>query len=198
MTGSNRNPAVDALLRRQGRWSGEMAQLRRIALSCGLAEDLKWRWPCYSLDGRNIVLIHGFKDYCAFLFFKGALLKDPEGILVRQTPNVQSARQVRFTGTDAILAREDVLRAYIREAIEAEQAGLEVTFRKTAEFAVPEEFRVRLEGSADLRKAFEALTPGRQRAYLLHFAAAKQPRTREARIGKHVPRILAGKGLDDQ
>jgi uncharacterized protein YdeI (YjbR/CyaY-like superfamily) len=191
------NPKVDAFLDRENRWPAEMAELRRIVLSCGLDEDLKWGQPCYSMDGKNIVLIHGFKDYCACLFFKGALLKDPEGILVVQTENVQSGRQVRFTGVRGIVERQAVLKAYIEEAMEVEKAGLKVAFKKTTEFVVPEEFQAMLDGSPALRKAFESLTPGRQRAYLLHFASAKQARTRDARIEKHLPRILVGKGLDD-
>lgn len=192
-----RNPKVDAFLQREGRWPAEMAELRRIALSCGLTEELKWGQPCYCLGEKNVVLIHGFKEYCAYLFFKGALLKDPQGILVRQTENVQAARQVRFTAVGEIVRRRAVLKAYIQEAIDVENAGLKVKRRETSEFAVPEEFRTRLDRSAALRTAFAALTPGRQRAYLLHFASAKQAKTRSARIEKQVPRILEGKGLTD-
>jgi uncharacterized protein YdeI (YjbR/CyaY-like superfamily) len=194
---SERNAKVDAVLRKEGRWSAEMEELRKIALSCKLTEDLKWGQPCYSHNGKNIVLIHGFKEYCAYLFFKGALLKDPEGLLVIQTANVQSARQVRFAEKAEIGRLKAVLKAYIQEAIAVEKAGLEVALKKTSEFAVPEELQARLDESAALKEAFEALTPGRQRAYLLHFASAKQSKTRQARIEKHIPRILEGKGLDD-
>jgi len=191
------NPKVDAFLRREKRWSDEMAELRKIALSCELSEELKWGQPCYTLDGKNIVLIHGFKNYCAYLFFKGVLLKDPQSILIIQTDNVQAARQIRFTHIREIVKLRPTLKTYIQEAIEVEKTGLKVAFRKTGEFAVPEEFRSRLDGSPALRKAFDALTPGRQRAYLLYFGSAKQPKTRESRIAKHIPRILDGKGLDD-
>jgi len=191
------NPKVDAFLRREKRWSDEMAELRKIALSCELSEELKWGQPCYTLDGKNIVLIHGFKKYCAYLFFKGVLLKDPQSILIIQTDNVQAARQIRFTHIREIVKLRPTLKTYIQEAIEVEKTGLKVAFRKTGEFAVPEEFRSRLDGSPALRKAFDALTPGRQRAYLLYFGSAKQPKTRESRIAKHIPRILDGKGLDD-
>ena len=191
------NPKVDAFLRREERWLEEMTLLRKIALSCKLTEDLKWGQPCYSLDGGNVVLIHGFKEYCAYLFFKGALMKDPEGILVVQTENVQSARQVRFADVARIEKSKSVLKSYIQDAIEVERAGLKVEFKKTAQFGMPDEFRARLDGTPPLKKAFEALTPGRQRAYLLHFSSAKQSKTREARIEKNLPRILAGMGLDD-
>ena len=191
------NPKVDAFLRREKRWSDEMAELRKIALSCKLSEELKWGQPCYTLDGKNIVLIHGFKKYCAYLFFKGVLLKDPQSILIIQTDNVQAARQIRFTHIREIVKLKSTLKTYIQEAIEVEKTGLKVAFRKTGEFAVPEEFRSRLDGSRALRKAFDALTPGRQRAYLLHFGSAKQPQTRDSRIAKQIPRILEGKGLDD-
>lgn len=195
MSGSN--PKVDAFLMREERWRDEMALLRKIALSCKLAEELKWGQPCYTWEGGNIVLIHGFKEYCAFLFFKGALLKDPDGILVVQTGNVQAARQIRFTEVSGIAKLQAVLKAYIHEAMEVEKAGLKVEFKKTAEFPVPEEFQKRLDRTPALKKAFEALTPGRQRAYLLHFSSAKQAATRESRIEKCVPRILSGMGLLD-
>jgi len=186
-----------AFLKREERWLDEMTLLRKIALSCKLTEDLKWGQPCYSLDGGNVVLIHGFKEYCAYLFFKGALMKDPEGILVVQTGNVQSARQVRFTDVEGIAKSRSVLEAYVEEAIEVERAGLKVEFKKTAEFEVPEEFRTRLDGTPALKRAFEALTPGRQRAYLLHFSSAKQSKTRTARIERATPRILEGFGMHD-
>ncbi|MBW6423911.1 YdeI/OmpD-associated family protein [Rhizobium sp. XQZ8] len=191
------NPKIDAFLDRAESWREEFARLRKIVLDCGLDEELKWGQPCYSLGKANIVLIHGFKEYCALLFFKGALLKDPDGILVQQTENVQSARQIRFTGAAEIARMQNLLKDYIQRAIEVEKAGLKAEFKKTAEFAVPEEFQSKLDELADLKVAFEALTPGRQRAYLLHFSGAKQSKTREARIEKHMPRILEGKGLDD-
>ena len=191
------NPKVDAVLGKAQKWQEEFEKLRAIALSCPLTEELKWGQPCYSLEGANIVLIHGFKEYCALLFFKGALLKDEKGLLVQQTENVQSARQIRFTGLKEITKLEPVLKAYFKEAIEVEKAGMKVEMKKTSEFAMPEEFEKVLKKNAALKKAFEALTPGRQRAYLLHFAAAKQSATRESRIEKWTPQILAGKGLMD-
>jgi len=195
MTESDKNPKVDAYLAREKSWQDEFTALRAIIRDFGLSEDFKWGHPCYSLDKANIVLMHGFKDYCALLFFKGALMKDPSGILVQQTENVQAARQIRFTGADEIRRMANQLKSYIQEAIEVEKAGLKVEFKK--EFDVPEEFQAKLDERADLRKAFEALTPGRQRGYLLHFAGAKQSKTREARIEKYIPQILEGKGLDD-
>ena len=168
-----------------------------ICLGCGLTEELKWGKPCYTYQTSNIVLIHGFKDYCALLFFKGALLKDPKGFLIQQTENVQAARQIRFTDVQEIVEMEPILKSYIKEAIELEKSGLEVSYKKTSEFAVPEEFRNRLDESPALKKAFDALTPGRQRGYLLYFSAAKQSKTREARVEKSVPQILNGKGLND-
>lgn len=174
-----------------------MAALRKIILGCGLNEEMKWGKPCYAFEGSNIVIIQGFKEYCALLFFKGALLKDPSRILIQQTENVQAARQVRFTNVQQITGLEPVLKAYIREAIEAEKAGLKVTLKKTSEFAVPEEFQKQLRERPDLKRAFAALTPGRQRGYLLFFSAPKQSKTREARIEKCVLRILSGKGLND-
>ncbi len=196
MSAANRNPAVDALLAK-GDWREEKLALREIVLACPVQEEIKWGQPCYTADGRNVLIIHGFKDYCALLFVKGALMKDPHGLLIQQTENVQSARQIRFAGVEEILRRRAILKAYVEEAIGIEKAGLKVEKKTTADFACPEEFRARLEASAALKAAFEALTPGRQRAYLLHFAAAKQAKTRQARIDKYVPQILAGKGLDD-
>ncbi|HEY0432756.1 MAG TPA: DUF1801 domain-containing protein, partial [Chitinophagaceae bacterium] len=175
------NSKVDAFLERSVQWKKEFEKLRKIVLSCGLDEDLKWGQPSYSFEGRNVVLIHGFKEYCALLFFKGALLSDPGGILIRQTENVQSARQVRFTSLSAITKLEKAMRAYIYEAIEVERAGLKVRLKKSEEYKIPDEFQQRLSKNARLKKAFGELTPGRQRAYLLHFAAAKQVATREAR-----------------
>lgn len=191
------NPKVDSFLNRQEAWQDEMAELRKIALSCDLAEEMKWGQPCYTGHGGNIVLIHGFKDYCAFLFFKGALLKDPAGILVQQTENVQSARQIRFRDLSEIVAKKAVLKRYVLDAIEVEKAGLKVEFKTASEFEVPEEFQAELDGKPALGKAFEALTPGRRKAYLLHFSQPKQAKTRISRIEKHVPRILDGLGLDD-
>lgn len=190
---------VDAFIEREEKWQAEFAALRRIVLDsgCGLVEDFKWGVPCYAFQGKNVILIHGFKAYCAVLFVKGALLQDPHGILVQQTENVQAARQARFTSMAEIEARADALRASILEAVEIERSGREIDFKKTAEFTMPDELRRRFEVQPELKTAFEALTPGRQRAYLLHFAAPKQAATREARIEKAAPRIMAGKGLDD-
>jgi uncharacterized protein YdeI (YjbR/CyaY-like superfamily) len=187
------NPKVDGFLEKATKWRHEFEKLRKVCLDCGLTEELKWGKPCYTYQGSNIVLIHGFKEYCALLFFKGALLKDPKGILVQQTKNVQAARQIRFTNVRDIV--EPVLKGYIKEA--KEKAGLEVNYKKTSEFVIPEEFQNRLDESPVLKKAFDALTPGRQRGYLLYFSAAKQPKTREARIAKYEQRILKGKGLND-
>lgn len=197
MPANQPNPKVDAVLAGAGTWREEFARLRAIALSCGLTEDLKWGQPCYAHAGANIVLIHGFKAYCALLFFKGAVMPDPEKLLIQQTQNVQAARQMRFASMDEIVAREPLIRAYIANALAAEKAGLKVALKKTADYPVPPEFQARLDKSAALAKAFAALTPGRQRAYFLHFGGAKQAATREARIDKCTPRILAGKGLDD-
>jgi uncharacterized protein YdeI (YjbR/CyaY-like superfamily) len=189
---------VDAFLRRQKTWRKEFTKLRAIIVSCELTEDLKWGQPCYSFDGKNVILMHGFKEYCAVLFPKGALLKDPKGVLVQQTKNVQASRQIRFTSLADVLAMEKTLKAYIREAVDVEKAGLKVPFKRTKDFEMPEEFDSKLSASAALREAFEALTPGRQRGYLLHFAQAKQAKTREARVAKYIPKILEGLGLDDE
>lgn len=194
---SNTNRKVDALIRNAKQWREEYEQLRRIILDIGLTEEVKWRQPCYTLDGKNIVLMHGFKEYCALLFFKGALLKDPMGILVQQTENVQAARQIRFTHVDEIIEMESVLKGYIKEAIEVEEAGLEVEYKPTSEFTMPEEFQTKVNEMPALKEAFESLTPGRQRAYLLYFLGAKQSKTRRARVEKHMQRILDGKGLND-
>ena len=195
MTETKTNPKVDAYLEREETWRKEFEALRAIIRDFDLSEDFKWGHPCYALDKTNIVLMHGFKEYCALLFFKGALMKDPGGILIQQTENVQAARQIRFTGADEIKRMANSLKSYIQEAIEVEKAGLKVEFKK--EFDIPQEFQAKLDERADLKTAFEALTPGRQRAYILHFAGAKQVKTREARIEKYVPQILEGKGLDD-
>jgi uncharacterized protein YdeI (YjbR/CyaY-like superfamily) len=194
---ASRNPAVDAFLESQQRWREEFAALRGIVLGCGLDEQLKWGWPCYALSGGNVVLIHGFKFYCALLFFKGALLDDPENILVQQTGNVQAGRQVRFTGVEQIAAMEAVVKDYVLRAVALERSGATVAFRETAEFAVAEEFQARLDADPKLQAAFSTLTPGRQRAYLLHFSAPKQAKTRAARVEKALPDIFAGKGLND-
>ena len=191
------NPKVDAFLARAGKWQAEFEKLRKIILQCELTEELKWGSPCYTFQNRNVVLMHGFKEYCALLFFKGALLRDPEGILIRQTETVQSARQVRFSNVREIVKLKTILKAYLLEAIEVERAGLKVNFKQTAEFSVVEEFQNKLDKSPALKRAFNALTPGRQRAYLLHFSAAKQAKTRAARVEKYTPQILKGKGMDD-
>ena len=191
------NPKVDFYFNKAKNWPEELEQLRMIALDCGLTEELKWGVPCYSLDKKNIVLIHVFKDYCAFLFFKGALLNDTKGILVQQTENVQGPRQVRFTNVREIVKMKATLKAYIHEAIEVEKAGLKVELKKTTEYEIPEEFQKKLNKSPGLKTAFKALTPGRQRGYLLYFSTAKQSTTRESRIEKCIPKIMEGKGLND-
>ena len=191
------NPKVDWFFNKAGKWQKEFGQLRTIILDCDLIEELKWGQPCYMFEKTNIVLIHGFKDYCALLFFKGALLKDPKNILVQQTENVQAARQIRFTGVGEIVKLKPTLKKYIYEAIKVEEAGLKVDFKKTTEFAMPEEFKKKIDKSSALKKAFYALTPGRQRGYLLYFSQAKQAKTREARVEKYVEQILEGKGLED-
>lgn len=190
------NPKVDFYFTK-GKWQNETKMLRSIILECGLTEELKWGVPCYTFDDSNIVLIHIFKEYCAVLFFKGALLHDAAGILVQQTENVQSARQVRFTGIQEIAKIEATLKAYIYEAIEVEKAGLKVAFKKSTELKFPEEFKKKLKEVPGLKTAFKALTPGRQRAYNLYFSAPKQSKTRESRIEKYMQQILEGKGLND-
>jgi len=197
MTKSKANPQVDWYFTKAKSWREESTKLRAIILDCGLTEELKWGKPCYTYENGNIVLIHGFKDYCAVLFFKGALLKDAKAILVQQTENVQAARQIRFTNLREIVKLGPTLKAYIKEAIKVEKAGLEVTYKKTSEFRIPEEFQNKLDERPALKTAFTALTPGRQRGYLLYFSAPKQSKTREARVKKCIPRILKGKGLDD-
>lgn len=183
--------------RKAPKWQDEYDKLRTIILDCQLTEEKKWGWPCFTFQGKNIVLMHGFKEYCALLFHKGALLNDTNGILIQQTEHVQSARQIRFTGIQEIIDLEPVLKAYVHEAIEVEKAGLKVELKKTAEYPIPEEFQNKLTELPVLKTAFEALTPGRQRAYLFHFSQAKQAKTRESRIEKYIPKILNGKGLDD-
>ena len=191
------NSKVDWYFEKAEKWQKEIKKLRSIILSCDLREELKWGNPCYMFEKHNIVLIHSFKEYCAVLFFKGALLKDKKGVLIQQTENVQAARHLRFTSLAEVTKIEKTLKAYIYEAVEIEEAGLKVELKKTTEYAVPEEFEKVLKKNAALKKAFKALTPGRQRGYLLYFAQAKQSKTREARIEKCIPDILEGKGLND-
>ena len=191
------NLKVDFFFSKAKKWHDEFAKLRTIVLDCALTEELKWGKPCYTLQQSNVVLIHGFKEYCALLFMKGALLRDPNGILIQQTENVQAARQIRFTNVRQIVELESTLKAYIHEAIEVEKAGLEVKLKQTSEFKMPEEFQNKLDKLPALKKAFAGLTPGRQRGYLLYFSGAKQSKTREARVEKCMPQILKGKGLDD-
>jgi uncharacterized protein YdeI (YjbR/CyaY-like superfamily) len=191
------NPLVSKVHGKERRWSAEYAALRRLCLESGLNEELKWGQACYDLCGSNVVLIHGFKNYCALLFMKGALLKDPMGILIRQTKNVQAARQIRFASLADINQRKAALKTYISEAIAVEKSGAKVKMRSVAQFDVPVEFQKRLDDDPELAEAFRALTPGRQKGYLLHFAGAKQTATRSARVEKHAPRILNGLGLDD-
>ena len=197
MTNSKLNPKVDEFLSEEKKWKQEFEKLRSIVLDCELTEDFKWMHPCYTLNGKNIVLIHGFKEYCALLFHKGALLKDPHGILIQQTENVQSARQLRFTNFQEIVELESTIKAYILEAIEVEKAGLEVKGKKNTEITISEELQTKFDELPALKTAFEALTPGRQRAYILHFTQPKQSKTRESRIIKSIERILVGKGLND-
>ncbi len=191
------NPKVDFYFTKAKQWQKEIEQLRTIVLDCGLDETLKWGCPCYVHESSNIVLIHTFKEYCALLFFKGALLKDPKGILIQQTENVQAARQVRFTNLQQIVKLKTAIKACIKEAIAVEKSGLKVELKKTSEFAMPDEFKQILKEDAALNKAFKALTPGRQRGYLLYFSSAKQAKTRETRIEKCIPDIMKGKGLND-
>jgi uncharacterized protein YdeI (YjbR/CyaY-like superfamily) len=191
------NPKVDVFISKANQWQEEYKKLRKIILDCQLTEELKWGVPCYTFQNKNIVLMHGFKEYCALLFVKGALLKDIQGHLIQQTENVQAARQIRFTNVREIVELQSILKAYICEAIEVEKSGLKLNYKKTAEFNFPEEFINKLEEVPGLQDAFEALTPGRQRAYLLYFSAPKQSKTRESRIEKYMQQILNGKGLND-
>ncbi|MBB6109148.1 Uncharacterized conserved protein YdeI, YjbR/CyaY-like superfamily, DUF1801 family [Mucilaginibacter lappiensis] len=191
------NPKVDFYFNKAKKWQEEMDQLRMIVLDCGLTEELKWGCPCYTFQENNIVLIHVFKEYCALLFFKGALLNNADGLLIQQTENVQAARQMRFTNVLEIIEQKSILKAHVYEAIEVEKAGLKVELKKTEEFPIPEEFQSKLAKIPALKTAFEALTPGRQRAYILHFSQPKQSKTREARIEKYMLQILNGKGLND-
>jgi uncharacterized protein YdeI (YjbR/CyaY-like superfamily) len=191
------NPKVDAFLSKAEKWQKEFRKLRKIILDCGLTKELKWRLPCYTFQKSNIAIIQGFKEYCALMFFKGVLLKDTNGILVRPG-ETQAGRQIRFTSVREIAELEPILKAYIHEAIEVEKAGLKVSFRKTVEYTIPEEFQTKLDENPALETAFDALTPGRQRAYILYFSSAKQSKTRESRVEKYIPQILEGKGLNDR
>ncbi|MCP3739505.1 DUF1801 domain-containing protein [Rossellomorea sp. BNER] len=196
--GNNRmNPKVDEYLSKATKWKAEYEKLRNIVLDCELTEDFKWMHPCYTFEKKNIVLIHGFKEYCALLFHKGALIQDPHGILIQQTENVQAARQIRFTNVQEIVEIEAILKEYIYEAIKVEKAGLEVKLKKHKEFTIPEELQNKFNETPALKTAFEALTPGRQRAYILYFSGPKQSKTRVSRIEKNMQRILKGKGLND-
>jgi uncharacterized protein YdeI (YjbR/CyaY-like superfamily) len=189
---------VDQFLEKSSNWKKEMTLLREIILdNKELTEDYKWMHPCYTLQGKNVVLIHGFKDYCALLFHKGALLKDPEGILIQQTENVQSARQIRFTGINQIKQQKAIIKDYIKEAVAIQRSGKKVTLKETKDFSIPEELAIKLKEDKDLHNAFYALTPGRQRAYLFYFGQAKQSQTRVSRVEKYIPKILDGKGIDD-
>ena len=194
---NDRNTKVDNFLKKQTKWNEEFEALRDIVLSCDLEEEYKWMHPCYTLNGNNVVLIHGFKEYCALLFFKGALMKDPDKILIQQTKNVQARRQIRFRSVSEIIRIKAKLKKYVKEAISIEKKGLKVKLKKTSDYEIPEEFNKRILKSAKLKMAFNSLTPGRQRAYLFYFSQAKQPKTREARIEKYIPKILDGKGLND-
>ena len=191
------NPKVDSVIGKAKRWREEFEALRALVLDCGLTEELKWGSPCYTFEDANVVLIHGFKEYCALLFFKGVLMKDPKGILIKQTANVQGPRQLRFNNVKDITKQKATVKAYIKEAIAVEKAGLKVNLKKTSEFAVPEEFKNKLDQLPALKSAFRALTPGRQRAYLLYFSSAKHSQTRASRVEKSMQRIMMGKGLDD-
>jgi uncharacterized protein YdeI (YjbR/CyaY-like superfamily) len=197
------NPKVDENLSKYPKWQEEFEKLRKIVLDCQLNEELKWGWPCYTFQtgpnskGSNIVLIHGFKEYCALLFFKGAILQDAHEILIQQTENVQAGHQIRFTNVSEIVELEPILKAYIYEAIEVEKAGLKVNLKKTTEYTIPEEFQNKIIENPDLKTAFEALTPGRQRAYIFYFTEPKQSKTRESRVENHIQKILTGKGLND-
>lgn len=191
------NPKVDWFFNKQTKWQEAYSELRMLVLDCGLTEELKWGCPCYTNNKSNIVLIHGFKDYCALLFMQGTLLKDTKNILVQQTENVQAARQIRFKNVEEILKNKTIIKAYIKQAIAIDKAGLKVEMKKTTEYKIPEEFQIVLNDMPELKKAFYTLTPGRQRGYLLFFSTAKQSKTRESRIEKYLDKILDGKGLDD-
>ncbi|SDY93845.1 Uncharacterized conserved protein YdeI, YjbR/CyaY-like superfamily, DUF1801 family [Evansella caseinilytica] len=197
MTNRKMNPKIDEFLSKADKWKEEFEKLRNIVLDCELTEELKWMHPCYTFEKKNIVLIHGFKEYCALLFHKGALLKDPHGILIQQTENVQAARQIRFVNVQEIIEKEAILKAYIHEAVEVEKAGLEVKYKDNIDFTIPEELQHKFAEIPALKTAFEALTPGRQRAYILYFSKPKQSKTRKSRVEKYVSHILDGKGLND-
>jgi uncharacterized protein YdeI (YjbR/CyaY-like superfamily) len=197
MTNSRMNPKVDEYISKSKKWQEEYEQLRNIVLGCELTEEFKWMHPCYTFEKKNIVLIHGFKEYCALLFHKGVLLQDAHGILIQQTENVQAGRQIRFTNVQEIVEMEAILKSYIYEAIEVEKAGLEVNFKEHTEFIIPEEFQTKFDEIPALKTAFEALTPGRQRAYIFYFSQPKQSKTRESRVEKYIQQILGGKGLND-
>jgi len=198
LRGKKMNSKIDGFISREKKWREEFEKLRAIALDCQLGEELKWGKPCYTYQNSNVVIIQGFKEYCALLFVKGALLKDDKGILIQMTENVQSARQIRFKNVQEVADLEPFIKAYILEAVEVEKAGLKVKLKETSEYKVPEEFQRKLDEMPDLKAAFAALTPGRQRAYLFHFGAPKQSKTREARVEKYIPYILKGKGLNDR
>jgi uncharacterized protein YdeI (YjbR/CyaY-like superfamily) len=191
------NPEVDAYLNKVQQWQDELRELRRIVLECQLTEELKWRQPCYTFQKANVVIIQGFKDYCALMFFKGALLQDTDGILIKPGRNTQAGRQVRFTNVREIVEMEAILKAYIQAAVDVERAGLQVKLKKTSDFEIPEEFQAKLDEVPGLKTAFEGLTPGRQRGYLHYFSSAKQSKTRASRVERHMQRILDGKGLND-
>jgi len=191
------NPKVDEYIQNAKKWQDEFKKLRAIVLDSTLTEEFKWKVPCYTYEGSNVVLIHGFKEYCALLFIKGSLLHDPSGVLIQQTANVQAGRQVRFTNVDEISALEPVIKSYIGEAIEIEKSGAAVDYKKNTDFDIPEELQAKFDEIPPLKAAFDTLTPGRQRAYILHFAQPKQTKTREARVEKYLQQILDGKGLND-
>ncbi|KAF2342155.1 YdeI/OmpD-associated family protein [Flavobacterium tistrianum] len=197
MTKYSTNSKVDFYFEKAEKWKAEIEQMREIVLDCHLSEELKWGSPCYTFEKANIVLIHYFKEYCAFLFFKGALMKDPDNILIQQSDNVQAARQVRFTNVEDVMAKKEILKKYIFEAAEIEKSGQKVELKKVSDFEVAKELQYKFDSDTDFKKAFDALTPGRQRAYLLHFSQPKQSKTRETRIEKNSQRILDGKGLND-
>ncbi|MED3574913.1 YdeI family protein [Cytobacillus praedii] len=197
MTNNKKNRKVDGFLRKAKKWKEEFETLRNIVLDCEVTEDIKWMHPCYMYENKNIVLIHGFKEYCALLFHKGALLKDTHGILIQQTENVQAARQIRFTNVQEIVEMEPIIKAYINEAIEVEKAGLEINYKKHTEYTIPEELQTKFDEIPALKTAFEELTPGRQRAYIFHFSQPKQSKTRVSRVEKCMQQILNGKGLND-
>ncbi len=195
---TKKNPKVDEYLSKAKKWQEEMEKLRAIILDCGLSEEIKWRLPCYTFQKANVVIIQGFKEYCALMFFKGALLRDVNSILIKPGKNTQAGRQIRFTNVSEIIEMESILKAYVKEAIQVEKAGLKVKLKKTADYSIPEEFQNKLDENPSLKTAFDALTPGRQRAYIYYFSSAKQSKTRESRVEKYIPEILMGKGLNDR